>query len=71
MVELLLGKGAEVDAQGGDLSISHVSTEVLVAIVRRPMLSTLNTHRCIVLEVVASYRYCLRTLNCVRLELPT
>jgi hypothetical protein len=31
------------------LSIFHVSTEVLVAIVRRPILSTLYTHRCIVL----------------------
>jgi len=31
------------------LSIPHAPTEVLVAIVRRPMLSMLNTHRCIVL----------------------
>src|SRR5436305_10858761 len=31
------------------LSVFHVSTEILVAIVRRPMLSTLNAHRCIVL----------------------
>jgi hypothetical protein len=31
------------------LSIFHVSTEVLLAIVRRRMLNTLNSHRCIVL----------------------
>ena|SRR5947209_2081894 len=31
------------------LSIFHVSAEVLVAIVRQPIVSMLNTHRCIVL----------------------